>query len=304
MGQSGGKICSERRVWHIYQRARHGFVIFYSARDCLVFFTILSTTAIRHSLKILGLCLMFNHIHIIVEASDKARIKPFMRDAISLFVRAYNKRHGISGQLFSRYGIALKKGNKAIRTTLAYLYNNPVEDGLCRKAEEWQWNFLAYSLSQCPFSEKITLKNISRKLRRSIEQAKELRKTKRILGYEAIDRLCDELDISEKKQMVDFIINLYSTIDFNSAAAFYGSRENMTQAFAYNTGSEYDIEEAFENHSGPSYKKMSQYASKDIHNLLCQPLQIRERYLAELLRNCHVKRHHALKFLHLDDEEP
>lgn len=246
---------------------------------------------------------MFNHIHIIIEASDKTLVTAFMRDVISRFATIYNKRHGISGQLFRSYGLALKKGEKAIRTTLAYLYNNPVEDGLCRKAEEWQWNFLAYAQSACPFSDKLPLKRATKKLRRSIEQVRNLRKSGCILGYEAIDSLCKELDATEKKQMVDFIINLYSTVDFSSAAAFYGGCEKMTHAFAYNTGSEYDIAEAFENHSGPSYRKMTQYASKDIYSLLCQPIEIREKYLAELLRNCQVKRLHAMKFLHIDSEE-
>ena len=303
MGHNGDRIRGERRVWHIYQRARHGFVVFYNTRDCLVFFTFFSMKATRHNIKVLGLCLMFNHIHIIIEASDKALVAAFMRDVISRFAMLYNKRHGISGQLFRSYGIALKKGDKAIRTTLAYLYNNPVEDRLCRKAEEWQWNFLAYAQSAYPFSDKLILKRATKRLRRSIEQVRVLRETGYILGYEAIESLCKELDTTEKKQMVDYIIKLYSVIDFRSTTSFYGNYSKMSRAFESNTGSEYDIAESYENHSGPSYRKMSLYASRDIHNLLCQPLQIREMYMAELLRNCQVKRHHAMKFLHMDSEE-
>ena len=303
MEHNGGKIRSERRVWHIYQRARHGFVVFYNTRDCLVFFTIFSIKSTRHNIKVLGLCLMFNHIHIIVEAPDKAMVATFMRDVMSRFAMLYNKRHGISGQLFRSYGLALKKGEKAIRTTLAYLYNNPVEDGLCREAEEWQWNFLAYAQSECPFSDKLILKRATKRLRHSIEQVRVLRKSGCILGYEAIDSLCKNLDATEKKQMADHIINLYSVINFNSTTSFYGNYSKMLRAFESNTGSEYDIAESYENHSGPSYRKMSQYASKDIYSLLCQPIESREKYLAELLLNCHIKRQHAMKFLHIDSEE-
>ena len=270
MEHNGGKIRSERRVWHIYQRARHGFVVFYNTRDCLVFFTIFSIKATRHNIKVLGLCLMFNHIHIIVEAPDNTMVAAFMRDVMSRF---------------------------------AMLYNNPVEDGLCRKAEEWQWNFLAYAQSACPFSDKLTLKRATKKLRRSTEQARDLRKSGCILGYEAIDSLCKELDATEKKQMTDYIINLYSVINFSSTTSFYGNYSKMSRAFESNTGSEYDIAESYENHSGPSYRKMSQYASKDIYSLLCQPIESREKYLAELLQNCKVKRLHAMRFLHIDSEE-
>ena len=303
MGQIDERIRSERHVWHIYQRARNGFVVFYRIRDCLVFFTIFSMAARRHKMKILGLCLMYNHFHIIIESADDKDISSLMRYSVSRFATLYNKEYGISGQLFSRYGHAYKRGEKAIRTTLTYLYNNPVEDHLCPKAENWQWNFLAYAQSDSPFSEKLILKRSSRKLRRSIERVKELRKSNRILGYKTIDSLCDKLDISEKKQMVDFIIKLYSAIDYSSAAAFYGSREKMTQAFAYNTGSEYDIEETFENHSGPSYRKMARYASKHIGDLLRQTPEIRAGYLETLVRGCKVRKALAMKFLHLDAEE-
>ena len=155
----------------------------------------------------------------------------------------------------------------------------------------------------CIRTVRMSFKRATKKLRRSTEQARDLRKSGCILGYEAIDSLCKELDATEKKQMTDYIINLYSVINFSSTTSFYGNYSKMSRAFESNTGSEYDIAESYENHSGPSYRKMSQYASKDICSLLCQPIESREKYLAELLRNCQVKRLHAMKFLHIDSEE-
>ena len=63
-------IYQKGAVGHIFQRARSGFVVFYSVKDSLVFFTIFSLTAAKHRIRVLGLCLMYNHIHVLVEADD------------------------------------------------------------------------------------------------------------------------------------------------------------------------------------------------------------------------------------------
>ena len=58
---------------HIYQRTYDGYLIFYSVRDFLVFFTLLCTTARKYKITVLGLCLMYDHIHVLVKApSGKA----------------------------------------------------------------------------------------------------------------------------------------------------------------------------------------------------------------------------------------
>ena len=75
-----GKITFRQgAVQHIYQKTINGFLIFYSTRDCLVFFTILATAARRYHVRILGICLMVDHVHILAEARSKRDIDLFVR---------------------------------------------------------------------------------------------------------------------------------------------------------------------------------------------------------------------------------
>ncbi len=75
---------------HVFQRARHGFVVFYNSKDSLVFFTIFSILAARHKVCVLGLCVMHNHIHILMEDVTSAKVMDFMRDLCSWFTKVYN----------------------------------------------------------------------------------------------------------------------------------------------------------------------------------------------------------------------
>ena len=301
MGFNISGAAGVKAVWHIYQRAHKGFVVFYTMRDCLAFFSIFSVVAERHKIKVLGLCLMYNHIHILAEFEGRVAVSSFMHDLMTSFVNTYNKRYGLSGILFDKHGCALKSGSKRIRTALAYLYNNPVEDRLCERAEQWRWNFLSYSSTRFPFSKPFALRNCPKRLRSAAEQVNALRRSGTPVGYPVLDRLFMKLDFQEKMQLVDHIISSYSIIEFKGAAAYYGSVQNMLTAFASNTGSEYDIAEKLDGRPGAEFKKMIRYIAGDklSSGILAMTEDERRSQLEELVCVCGVKRANAKKILHI-----
>ena len=256
----------------------------------------------------LGLCLMYNHIHVLVEAEDHKAIARFMQELCSKFSRTYNIRHGLKGSLFSTYGLSNKRGGKQIRTSLAYLYNNPVEDRICKRAEEWHWNFLAYANSDHPYSEKLVLREAAVGMRKAARTVRTLHAHQRPLTYEVLDALFKSLNITEKKQLVDFIVREYSVIDFKSTISYYGSYGNMLTAFSSNTGSEYDICEPHDPYSGMAYRKMTHHLASDkrfsgIEDVLQLPAEERIAYLNELAIACGVSLNHARKFLRIEAVE-
>lgn len=302
------KIIPRGVVVHIFQRASHGFVVFYNSKDSLAFFTIFSILAARHNVRVLGLCVMHNHIHILLENATSAKVADFMRDLGSWFTKVYNSRYGLSGNLSGTYGLSVKKDDKAIRTALTYVNNNPVEGRMCHRAEEWRWNFIAYADSKHPYSEKIMLSRASAGLRRAIKKVEYFRTAGRPLLYDRLDELLDPLTVKEKQQLTDFIIRKYSCIDFVRAISFYGSYEKMIGAFSFNTGSEYDLDEPFDPKSGQAYGKMTRHLTsdkrfKDIGEIFRGPLEVRFEYYCELINRCLVSPAHAKKFLHIQDAD-
>ncbi len=295
-------------VGHIYQRARSGFVVFYSVKDSLVFFTIFSLTATKYRIRVLGLCLMYNHIHVLIEAENHEIVARFVQEFSSKFSKAYNARHTLKGRLFTTFGLSNKRGDKQIRTALAYLYNNPVEERICRRAEEWHWNFLAYADSDHPYSEKLVLSEATVRMRKAAAKVRTLHAHQRPLTYEVLDDLFNSLNINEKKQLVDFIVQEYSVIDFKRAVGFYGSYGNMLAALSSNTGCEYDIHEPHDPYSGTAYRKMTHHLAADgrfsgIEDVLRLQAEERIAYLNELVCRCEVSIEHARKFLRIEAVE-
>lgn len=200
-------------VNHTYQRTRSGFNIFYEVEDYLVYYTIFSTMAVRYGMIVYGLCLMIDHVHSLTSALSRSSFSQFMSNVTIQFVKEFNMAHGRDGAFFEEsFGSAPKAGMKLLRTAIAYLFNNPVERFLCRRAQDYRWNFLAYANSDNPFSEPVSLKTASRRMRRALKEVDGTHARNRHLTYAQLRRMFASLDKKEKNQFIDYIIVRYNII--------------------------------------------------------------------------------------------
>lgn len=300
-----GKVYVRGSLGHVYQRSVSGFVIFYTIEDYLMFFMIFCSLARKHHVRILGLCLMVDHIHFLVQADCLESISKFVQEYSIAFVRAYNKEYGFHGSLLrSSFGISSKVGDKKKRTAIAYLYNNPVEKKLCRKCEEYRWNFLAYANSDHPFSEKLILSKASAGLRRAIRFVRLMSRSGRVVVRQQLNKMFSALSIKEKNQLADFIIRTYSCIQYEKSISYYGSYPQMVQAINSNTGSEYDLKEDFNPYSDRAFIRMANKvvgsAGKEgLKHLLHSSTEEKLSVLRSFINELAVAPLQAVKFLRL-----
>ena len=291
---------------HIYQRSINQFIIFYSMEDRLVYFTIFAVLARTYRIVVLALALMFDHIHSLIQASERKTYATFIGVVTLTFALAYNRDSGRKGALFEKaYSNAPKRRDKDVRTCIAYNYNNSVEKKLFARAEEDRWNFLAYVDNPHPFSAPIDRKKASKKLIRSMEAATRYHKRNEYLDYPVVRALFDGLGVDEREHLLDFIISLYLPIDRERLLGFYKSYEDMVIAINSNTGSEYDINEFFDPESHQDFAQMLEITGRssfadDPRSIILAPLAQRRQIANTLLRLTGGSRNHVKRFLHLD----
>lgn len=288
-------------IMHIYQRSISGYNLFYSTDDFIVFYTIVAVKARTYGITLLGLCLMIDHVHMLLSATSLAELSRFISSCTSVFVREFNARSGRSGPLFeSSYGSAIKQELKKIRSAIAYLFNNPVEKMLCSKAEEYRWNFLAYHISSTPFSKPI--KSPSRKLRRSIKIVNESLTKGQYLKYALIDNLYRDLDREESDYLTDYIISTCFPFD-TSITDYFKSYENMVLAINSNTGSEYEISEKHYCKSDSQYREIIIFLKRNgitnVKDCITMPID-RKIFYARAIKDATSASYTQIrKFLHL-----
>ena len=267
---------------HCYQRSADGGVLFYTYSDHLVFFTEYCLAARQYDIQVLSLCQMPDHIHDVVRTSRKENLAQFKRKVNTDFSRKYGVCCHTKGPVLkSRFGSAPKVTDKKARSNLVYVGNNPVERKLVAQAEQYRWNYLAYAVSNHPFSERLVIRSARWPLRKAINLVKAQFKAGRPMNYPLLQSIFEPLTREEGRQLTDFIVSTYNCIDYDSAISFFDSYEDMVKSMHATTGSEYDLNEVFVGKSDLPYGKMSAFLRnqglvEDIHEILS--LSVEQKY--------------------------
>lgn len=291
---------------HIYQRSFDGGIIFYDVVDFLVFYAILSVYAKKYHITIIGICLMPDHLHILLFVDSKEHLSQFIRDYTSKFSKDYNADCQRKGPVFDPgFGSAMKWGGKKIRTAIAYLYNNPVEKQLTATAIEYRWNLLAYHGNKNPFSKYLAMNRSSLTYRKAAAMVKKLHSEDRLLTYQFLRGTFDALDSEEKNRLTDYIISVYNPIDYERLSGYYGGFDKMLTAINSNTGSEYDLKEDFNRDSDAVFLELHQAVNKLFPQMTPKqiavlPCERKRGIVYSLSRMTGVNYHQIKRYLHLD----
>lgn len=292
-------------VNHVYQRTVDGIQLFYCDIDCLVFFTILAVCSRSSGIHILEICLMHNHIHLLIQAEIMHELSHFMDHCTAWFVREYNSFIGRSGKLFKKnYGSAPKWDEKKLRSAIIYIGNNPVEKHFCKNAEEFRWNFLSYGLSDNPFSEPLIKRKASQDLRKAIKEVDLMSSLNLPLKYAQLMRMTKKLSEKEYEQFIDYVINTYSPIDYKKLASHFKSYESMLHAMSSTAGNDFDIKESRDDFSLQAFREMVRYIDKRtpsdaIRRITVLPLGEKIKLYNELILNTTANGKQICKFLHI-----
>lgn len=288
---------------HTYQRSVSGFNIFYEVEDYLVYYTIFSVMSRRYGMVVYGLCLMIDHIHTLTSTSSCKTFSKFMSNVAIQFVKEYNRYHNRVGPLFSEcFGSAPKAGLKRLRTAIAYLFNNPVERLLCKRAQEYRWNFLAYAASDNPFSDPLVLKKASRRLRRALKEVDGTVKRNEYMTYVQLKRMFVGMDARETNQLIDYIIVRYNIIRYEDLTTkCYDGYENMLMAINSNAGSEYEVQELRYGRSDAEYRYLYKYVHekgfKDAGEVISLPLDSKFKLMVDMMNETSVSKLQICKVL-------
>ena len=299
------RLFSSGILIHCYQNTRNGFLLFHSVSDYLTLFTRICIAAKTHGVVVVALCFMPDHLHLAVIAPDSESLSAFVRDYTASFSIDYGRTWEHKGPLFNApFGSALKKGAKAARTNIIYIGNNPVERQLSKTAGEYRWNFLAYRNNPCPYSEPYVVRRACGAMRNAVKEVKALHSCGKPVNYGFLKRICKELNNTEKQQLADIIIRTYSVIDYDYAARFFDSWDDMLSAMRYNTGSEYDLNEVFIGKSDAVYRKLTSLIIhsgrfEDIHDIFALTDAEKIALANRLYAQTRVNPTQIAKFLHL-----
>ena len=135
-------------IYHVMNRGDRREAIFRDDVDHQLFLSTLDETCVKADWLVHAYCLMGNHFHLVLE-TPRGNLVAGMKWFLGTYTLRFNRRHGVSGHLFSgRYKALLIDPSQPdyLRTVCEYVHLNPVRAQLLQPTEALQ----AYRWSSYP----------------------------------------------------------------------------------------------------------------------------------------------------------
>jgi len=125
---------------HITQRGNNRQDVFLSDEDRRRYLEILREHSERHALRILGWCLMSNHIHLVAVPGHERSLARALSEAHSRYSLEWNRRRASVGHLWQNRFFSCPLEEAHLRAALLYVDRNPVRARLVAEAQDWRWS--------------------------------------------------------------------------------------------------------------------------------------------------------------------
>ena len=125
---------------HITQRGNNRQAVFASDDDRQLYLHLLTHHALRSSMRILGYCLMTNHVHLIAAPEHEHSLARALRHAHAEYAQAFNRAGSRSGHLWQNRFFSCPLEGPHVEIALLYVDLNPVRAGLVAEPWDWPWS--------------------------------------------------------------------------------------------------------------------------------------------------------------------
>jgi putative transposase len=125
---------------HITQRGNNRQLIFRSDRDRTRYLDLLGRQAVANQLRILGYCVMTNHVHLVAVPERSESLSRALGRAHSEYALEWNRAGGGSGHVWQGRFFSCPLNESHLRMALRYVDLNPVRAQLVGSAIDWPWS--------------------------------------------------------------------------------------------------------------------------------------------------------------------
>jgi putative transposase len=125
---------------HVTQRGNRRQRVFFCDEDYEVYRTQLSQGCRAAGVRVLGYCLMPNHVHLILEPANEGGLRAALAEAHRGYSRRVNLREGWRGYLWQGRFASVAMDETHLLACARYVELNPVRAQLAARPQDWPWS--------------------------------------------------------------------------------------------------------------------------------------------------------------------
>lgn len=135
------RITVSNLPFHVLDRGNNRQTVFHQEEDFVYFLKLLKRYKKEFQFKLYHLCLMPNHIHLILEPILEGSLSKLMMRLTLAYSSYYNKKYRGVGHVWQgRYKSSLIDKEEYFIWCGLYVELNPVRAGLVVKPQDWRWS--------------------------------------------------------------------------------------------------------------------------------------------------------------------
>ncbi|MFH1748015.1 MAG: transposase [Planctomycetota bacterium] len=134
------RIVIENVPHHVTQRGNNRQDIFFADDDRRVYLDLLKERSAACGLRILGYCLMTNHVHVVAVPRSADALARAIGRTNFLYTQHINRRYGRSGHLWQNRFFSCALDEVHLWRTLSYVERNPVRAKMVRVPWRFRWS--------------------------------------------------------------------------------------------------------------------------------------------------------------------
>lgn len=132
----------KKSYYHVYNRGNNKEKVFKTSADKSFFIGLLYRYRNETDLVFDTYTVMDNHFHLIVRTGNHPEIvSTFMQKVCTSYAMITNRKYGRIGHIFQgRYKAKYLRYKKDLKQVRNYIKQNPVKEGLVKKAKDYPWS--------------------------------------------------------------------------------------------------------------------------------------------------------------------
>jgi putative transposase len=127
-------------IYHILNRGNNRQVVFVEDNDYQHYLDILQKYKEKFDFKIFAYCLMTNHVHLLLQVSERASISKIMQAITIAHTRYYHYKYQASGHVWQgRFKSPIISDDEYLLTTMRYIEQNPIRAGIVKDLRNYPY---------------------------------------------------------------------------------------------------------------------------------------------------------------------
>jgi putative transposase len=137
--------------YHVLNRANEKARVFHDHQDYRHFLALMADAQQRWAMDVFALCLMSNHVHLVVRPRADDHLARWMHWLFTCHVGYQRRRYETNGHVWQgRFKSFVIQQDLHFLTVMRYVERNALSAGLVARAEDWLWGSLNWRVSGFP----------------------------------------------------------------------------------------------------------------------------------------------------------